>query len=257
VKSAATSIPNERLRRQRVVRGWTLQDVADKLYDLCLQDGGNRRTWGINADTVGRWERGKSHPHDIYRAKLRILFNASDEELGFLDGHNDRKMNEALSPQSREGTVLLGQQGAEASGSRREDWGEAPHIEQFYGRDKELKQLRQWMVDDPCHLTAIVGMGGIGKTSLATALAHHIKDSFAFVLWRSLRNAPALKDILRGCLQFFSHRRTDLPEQVNDQIVLLLECFREHRCLLVLDNAETVLQGGKEAGTTYREGYEG
>ena len=40
------------------------------------------------------------------------------------------------------------------------------------------------------------------------------------------------------------------------QVTLLIQYLREHRCLLVFDNFETVLQAGDRVGQ-YREGYEG
>ena len=40
--------------------------------------------------------------------------------------------------------------------SQRFDWGEAPHLDQFYGRDQELATLKQWMMDDSCRLVAIL-----------------------------------------------------------------------------------------------------
>lgn len=34
--------------------------------------------------------------------------------------------------------------------NQRFDWGEAPHLDQLYGRDQELVTLKQWMIDDAC-----------------------------------------------------------------------------------------------------------
>jgi WD40 repeat protein len=137
------------------------------------------------------------------------------------------------------------------------DWGEAPQTRQFYGRGKELAELEQWIVRDRCRTVAVLGLGGIGKTALAAKLAEQIKDEFASVFWRSLQNAPPLEGILKNCIQFFSNQqRIDLPEDVDNQISLLIEYLRDHRSLLVLDNIETVLQAGKPAGK-YREGYQG
>jgi tetratricopeptide (TPR) repeat protein len=93
--------PNERLEQMRLAKGWTQQEVADKIYELCVEQG--RPKVGINSDTVGRWERGKSHPGKLYGANLRILFNATDEDLGLKatteDSSNfDMENGEASSP---------------------------------------------------------------------------------------------------------------------------------------------------------------
>src|SRR6266566_82248 len=73
---------NTLLRRQRELRNFTLQDVADKLYEMCVKEG---RESGISADTVGRWERGISQPEAHYRAKLCELFGKSTTDLGLIE----------------------------------------------------------------------------------------------------------------------------------------------------------------------------
>ena len=75
--------PNERLRYQRHLHGWTLRDVADKLYDLCVSE--EERESGMSADTVGRWELGVSKPSLFYQQKLCALFGTSAEELGLIE----------------------------------------------------------------------------------------------------------------------------------------------------------------------------
>lgn len=140
--------------------------------------------------------------------------------------------------------------------SRLIDWGEAPHLEQLYGREQECADLKHWVVDEHCRLVAILGMGGIGKTSLAATVVDQVHKNYERVFWRSLHNAPPLTRILQECVQFVSdQQQTVLPQEVDSQISLLIEYLRPRRCLLVLDNIESILQGGSHAGH-YREGYE-
>jgi transcriptional regulator with XRE-family HTH domain len=70
---------NERLRRERIQRGWSQQKLADQL--------------GIAVVTVNRWERGKQQPTGYYRLKLVALFEKSAEELGLVG-----ELAEATSP---------------------------------------------------------------------------------------------------------------------------------------------------------------
>ncbi|MBV9353971.1 MAG: helix-turn-helix domain-containing protein, partial [Chloroflexi bacterium] len=77
---------------------------------------------------------------------------------------------------------------------RGEDWGEAPDVLDFVGRADELALLRRWVLDEHCRLLAILGMGGIGKTSLVARLGQELAPSFARVYWRSLRDAPPVGD---------------------------------------------------------------
>ena len=142
--------------------------------------------------------------------------------------------------------------------SCQKDWGEAPHIENFYGREQELSKVEQWIMEDHCRMVAILGIGGVGKTTFATKVAKQIKkNSFDYVYWRSLQNAPPLESILASFLRFVSNpRRMNLPKDLDEQISLLITSLREHHCLLILDNAESILQAGQRVGQ-YLEGYEG
>ncbi|MEH2240028.1 NB-ARC domain-containing protein [Nostoc sp.] len=138
-----------------------------------------------------------------------------------------------------------------------QDWGEAPGICVFYGRIAELSQLTQWLIKDNCQLVAILGMGGIGKTALSVKLAKEVQENFEYLIWRSLRNAPPVAEMLANLIRFLSdERETDLPETVDGRVTLLINYLRERRCLLVLDNVETILQEGDRAGH-YRPEYTG
>lgn len=136
------------------------------------------------------------------------------------------------------------------------DWGDAPDVSVFYGRASELAVLEQWIVTDRCRLVAILGMGGIGKTDFAIKLAQNIQETFEFVIWRKLLNAPPLKEILSDFIKIVSRQQEfDLSISLGKQITRLLEYLKAHRCLFILDNLETVLCGGDRSGR-YREGYE-
>jgi hypothetical protein len=136
------------------------------------------------------------------------------------------------------------------------DLQEAIDVPVFYNRSKELNNLVHWVVQERCRLVAILGMGGIGKTALSVKLTQQIASQFEFVIWKSLRNAPPLKDILTNLVQFLSHQQeTMLPDNLGTAISRLLVYLTQHRCLLVLDNAESILKDGVRAGC-YREGYE-
>ncbi len=112
-------------------------------------------------------------------------------------------------------------------------------------------------MQERCRLVALLGMGGIGKTALCVKLAKQIKDKFEYLIWRSLRNPPPVQDLLAELIQFLSQQQeTDLPETVDGRVLRLIEYLRSSRCLLVLDNAETILTPRDRTGR-YREGYSG
>ena len=133
---------------------------------------------------------------------------------------------------------------------RYRDLGIAPDVSTFCGRDKELTTFKQWIIKDKCRVVAVLGMGGIGKTFLAAKLVEQIEDEFDFVIWCSLRNSPSLTSLLREVIDFLSNKRNKAAD-----IKTLLKYLRSYRCLIVLDNLETILQPGNFAGN-YRGGYE-
>ena len=139
----------------------------------------------------------------------------------------------------------------------RQIWGEAPDVSVFYGRTEELATIEQWIVKEGCRLVGLLGMGGIGKTTLSVKLARQIQDKFEFVIWRSLRNAPPIKEVLADLIKFLSYRQeTDLPEVLDERVSRLISYLREHRCLLVLDDVERIVRNNDRI-LRYNEGYDG
>ncbi|NEQ42294.1 MAG: hypothetical protein F6K00_01530 [Leptolyngbya sp. SIOISBB] len=130
------------------------------------------------------------------------------------------------------------------------DWGEAPDVSIFHGRTEELATLETWLQSDRCRLVGILGMGGIGKSALSVKLAQQLQGEFDAVVWRSLRNAPPLDSLLQDLVLFLSDQ-TDSEATPNR----LRHWLQASRCLVILDNVETILQASNRAGQ-YRVGYE-
>ena len=142
--------------------------------------------------------------------------------------------------------------------SSNQDWGEVVDVTFFYGRGSEISTLEKWIDHDCCRLVAILGIGGLGKTALSVKLAQQLQDKFDFVVWRSLNNAKTPNEMLTAVIHFLSQQQ-ETPDPVTDTNALisrLMEYLQRYRCLLVLDNFESVLKDEAQAGA-YRKDYEG
>src|SRR5689334_10060124 len=71
------------LKYQRLLRGWSQQDVAEELYKLCAANG--RPEAGIGIQQVCRWETGRCKPSPFYRKYLCQLYNLTADLLGLID----------------------------------------------------------------------------------------------------------------------------------------------------------------------------
>jgi len=177
-----------------------------------------------------------------------------------------------------------------------QDFGVAMDVSKFYGRKTELATLQQYIVEEKCRLVAILGIGGIGKTALASKLATTVQDKFDYLIWLSLRHAPHITDTLADLLAFLSdHNPINLDDLrsiggdqkklssldtrlidgypsyllvnnssdsepiettiIADGIWQLIKCLQRDRCLIILDEWETVYSPNRLNGT-YQNGYQ-
>ncbi|HTK08730.1 MAG TPA: NB-ARC domain-containing protein [Ktedonobacteraceae bacterium] len=204
------------LKQERNKRGWSQNDVATKL--IC------------DSKTIGRWERGEAFPGRYLIQQLTELYQKDVAALGLLDvleqGQRDGSKNVSARKNIHgiEGDLV-------------------PEIEAFYGRTTQIELLKRWMVREQSRMVILLGIGGMGKTLLARMIADNVKESFARIIWISLRNAPALEMVLERCLHQLLESQTIQSEQTLDgQISLLIRVFQQQRCLLIVDNVEVVLQ---------------
>lgn len=137
------------------------------------------------------------------------------------------------------------------------NWSQVPDVSVFYGREAELSTLASWttVTQNPCRLVIVLGPGGMGKTSLLVKLVEQIQSEFECLIWQSLRPAPTLAMLLQNWLTQLPDCGAESEGDVYVQLTHLTEYLRTHRCLIVLDNLDTMLREGDFAGH-YQEGYE-
>lgn len=74
--------PNRRLAWERLQRGWSYEEVCERIR-AAMRSCGEKDT-GLTANTVRRWETGDRWPDPRYRKHLVTIFGMSASELGLL-----------------------------------------------------------------------------------------------------------------------------------------------------------------------------
>src|SRR5256885_7999414 len=206
--------------------------------------------------TVGMQQ--QAFPAGREEEEIRALWKAAHQKV-LLD---DAWLHDLLAPLSPVPlTPLAGTPGAHAAAepaaSQRVDLVEALDVSHFADREVEVAELTQWIVQEQCRLVTLLGMGGIGKSMLASLLGSRLAPHFEAVLWRSLRDAPSCEELVADCITFFSETPpAEFPTSLEQRITQLVARLQASSCLLVLDNLEMLLSSGDSEGS-YLPGYEG
>jgi tetratricopeptide (TPR) repeat protein/transcriptional regulator with XRE-family HTH domain len=170
---------NQRLREERILRGWSQQYVAEQI--------------GADSYYLSRWEHGKMLPSPYYREKLCALFGKNARELGFMP------------QESKHGQEVL--ENLPNSAGREDPGVHDPAIpplpgvaNALVGRQELLSTLKARLcAETPSAVVALNGLPGVGKTALAIALAHdkevlaHFRDG---ILWAAAGKNPDVMGIL-------------------------------------------------------------
>jgi hypothetical protein len=135
-------------------------------------------------------------------------------------------------------------------------WSEIADTFAFVGRLDEQATLSEWIRIDRCRVIGILGMPGLGKSTLAARVAHSLQGEFSDVLWYSLRDLPPFDHFLQEILPLLADQQTiPFPEDYESGIALLLKLISDKRILLVIDNFESIIPDNTEQ-SAYRSGFE-
>ncbi|ALB43063.1 MULTISPECIES: NB-ARC domain-containing protein [Nostocales] len=128
----------------------------------------------------------------------------------------------------------------------------SPKITRFYGRKKDLDYLSNGILNQHTHLISVLGLSGIGKTTLVKRSVDLNLQQFEVIIWRSLKFPKSLDllidDLLNVCQQ-------EAKATIDDKLKQLFNIFKNKKCLVVLDDLENIFVNCQFAGQ-YKPEYQ-
>lgn len=234
-KTRPESQPRVHLTEARNARRWSQQEVAERL--------------GTTYVNVSRWERGITRPSPYFRKKLCMLFGKTERELDL--AYETEPLPAAPEAPGRGGRGSAPPAFADHASVSSTAGGAVlydpsiplPPAIHLVGRDEELAHLRRRLLaGGSVALTALNGLPGVGKTTLAITLAHdaevrtHFKDG---ILWAGLGPDPNMQGHLSrwGALLGLSSSEVSALKDTEAWAVALRRTIGSRTMLLVIDDA--------------------
>jgi hypothetical protein len=121
----------------------------------------------------------------------------------------------------------------------------SPRIIRFYGREKELKLLSNWIFNQNAALISILGTSGIGKTTLVKRFIDLNIDKFEIIIWKSLKYPKPLNLLIDDLLQVCQRKP---KATLDDKIKQLLDILTQNKCLIILDDIQNLFTPSELAG---------
>ncbi|MBV9711626.1 MAG: helix-turn-helix domain-containing protein, partial [Ktedonobacteraceae bacterium] len=226
-----------RLVDARISQHWSQQEVADRI--------------GTTHVNVSRWERGITRPSPYFRRKLSKLFSKDEEELDLAfqpelptESVAEEPVNLAPITGSVTGTDgPINRAPPISSGPIYDPIIPLPSSTPLIGREEEIVAIKQRLfTGSNVALTALNGLPGVGKTTLAIALAHdpEVRAHFQHgILWAGLGPDPNLdRRLIRwGTMLGLSSGEMSNMQDREELALSLRSAIGTRSMLLIIDDA--------------------
>ncbi|WP_313707532.1 ATP-binding protein [Planktothrix agardhii] len=218
--------------------GQSYQEIADE----CNRSESRVRNIAAKLLQLLSEELGEDIEKTNFRSTLERVYIKSSQVIGLGNHHSfhfcTRTLNQS-NTNNRENDINI------TSKLSHHDLNLTPQIINFYNRKSELKTLSSWILDNNIRLISVLGLSGIGKTTLVKRFVDLNLDKFEVIIWKSLKYPKPLEllmnDLLNACKQ-------ELKATIDDNLKQLFNVFTDKKCLIILDDVHNIFTQGEFSG---------
>jgi hypothetical protein len=222
-------------------QGQSYQEIGNEYHrsETHIREEG-AKLWKLLSDAFGEEIRKSTSRSVLERVYIKSLKNSN---IYSINGNNNNLCTTENTRLSNEND--LNSNNNSQSESIYHDLTLAPQIIDFYNRENELATISNWVFKQNTRLIAVLGLWGIGKTTLVKRFIDLNLEQFEVVIWKSLKFPKSLdlwlNDLLNTC-------QKEPKESTDNKIQQFLEVLSNHKCLIVLDDFQNLFAVGQMAG---------
>jgi ABC-type dipeptide/oligopeptide/nickel transport system ATPase subunit len=215
-----------------VYDGKTYETIADECHrsESRVRSVG-RKLWQILSESLGE----DVNKHNFCWTIERVInnsqfYNFGNNQINYC--HNDNNESSKNTEQGIKNQLYY-------------DLTIAPKINRFCDRISEIDTLFNWILNQTTNLISILGLSGIGKTTLVKRFIDLHQQKFEVIIWRSLKFPKSLNllinDLLNTCQQ-------EPKATINDKLKQLFDILTNKKCLIILDDVQNIFTPHQFAG---------
>ncbi|MCA2622151.1 MULTISPECIES: AAA family ATPase [unclassified Microcystis] len=222
-------------------QGQSYQEIGNEYHrsETHIREEG-AKLWKLLSDAFGEEIRKSTSRSVLERVYIKSLKNSN---IYSINGNNNNLCTTENTRLSNEND--LNSNNNSQSESIYHDLTLAPQIIDFYDRENELATVSNWVFKQNTRLIAVLGLWGIGKTTLVKRFIDLNLEQFEVVIWKILKFPKSLdlwlNDLLNTC-------QKEPKESTDNKIQQLLEVLTDYQCLIVLDDFQNLFAVGQMAG---------
>jgi ATP-dependent Clp protease ATP-binding subunit ClpA len=209
---------------QGLWQGKTYNQIADECgYDKNYVGDVSRKLFKILSEQLNEYINKSNFCWTIERAKNSQFFALVNSKITWCPLYEQPDKNQSINKEEKK---------TKSTGYH--DLTLAPKINHFCDRTTELQTLSHWLTTQNPRLISVLGLSGIGKTTLVKQFVDLNLQQFDVVIWKSIKLSPSLDTIITDIFALINSE----PIQTDNKLIQLFNLLRQQRCLIILDDVQ-------------------